>query len=199
MKNTVTKVISIIMVLILLLTAFAGCGDAMYEDKETTPSVNLGAEPDEPNEPDGDDGEKEIDPTRVFTLDSLEPLSKEKQEEVEAAWGERFLLPNVRWCETISKQGYVYSISRYYGTYNECVVIFHHSSLDALAPYIEIAGEPMYHQCCDFNLYVYCDGEFHRVHEGNCLNWLTESEWHEVVSYHNEFEDYLEEMEQYEK
>jgi len=40
MKNRMKKTISVIMVLILLLGAFAGCGDAMYGNKETTPSVN---------------------------------------------------------------------------------------------------------------------------------------------------------------
>ena len=46
MKYKATKTISLTMVLILLLGAFAGCSNALNGDKETTPSLNAGVQPD---------------------------------------------------------------------------------------------------------------------------------------------------------
>ena len=186
MKNTVTKVISIIMVLILLLTAFAGCGDAMYEDKETTPSVNLGAEPDEPNEPDGDDGEKEIDPTRVFTLDSLEPLSKEKQEEVEAAWKEKKGY-DLLWRETVLANGKVTSEDRYYGTFNGGVVIFHPIADNlTVGGSMEIGGQKIKFGKM-FEIWIYKNNDFIEIKEAYESGLLSDDNVMAIVEYHNEF------------
>ena len=183
------------MVFILLLGVFAGCGDAMYGDKETTPSVNAGANPD--NLGANNNEEKEDDPTRVFTLDSLEPLSKEKQAEVEAAWTEK-KGGDLYWCATLSNGGFAISGERYYGTFNDRIVVFTHTGLDSNGN-MELAGQTIIHGCCDFNLFVYYNGEFYRLNSTNQYEWFTESDLLRIVEYHNEFEEYCGRILEYEK
>lgn len=45
MRNSIKKLLSVVMALVLLLAFFAGCGDAREGNLKTTPSVNEGANP----------------------------------------------------------------------------------------------------------------------------------------------------------
>ena len=198
------------MVPILLCSAFSACGDAKDGDKETTPSVNVENEPEVPEnnavgENDGENennsennNENEHDFTRVFTLDSLEPLSAEKQAEVEAAWtvfknGKKLL-----WCDRITKEN-IQGINRYYGIYNEKVLIFHGEvGLADWAEDMVLAGEEIAFNY-RFTLWIYNEGTFYELTEENQYEWFTEPELLKIVEYHREFEKYRKEIRNSEK
>lgn len=185
MKYKVTKTISLTMVLILLLGVFASCSNALNGDKETTPSVNAGANPDDLSSDNNE--EKEDDPTRVFTLDSLEPLSKEKQKEVEAAWLEYAGEP-LLWRSRVTEK--VFITERYYGTYNNCVVFFMSSAVLTGTKTIEIAGHEI-HFNYRFNIWVYNDGQFYKIEEAYEKGLLDESNIARISKYHSEFQMYV--------
>ena len=201
MKNSLTKALSLIMVLILLTCSLSACGDAKDGDKETTPSVNVENEPEVPEnnaggENDGENennNENERDFTRVFTLDSLEPLSKEKQAEVEAAWKENSG-KDIGWCESpLKSDGTYVEVNRYYGIYNNNVLILTHSIMDGSME-IVLAGQTIVHYGCWATMWVYSNGEFYRLTEENQYDWFTEDDLLKIVEYHREYEEYMKEI-----
>ena len=198
-KKHLTKALSLIMVLILLTCSLSACGDAKDGDKETTPSVNVENEPEVPEnnaggESNGEkDNEEEHDFTRVFTLDSLEPLSKEKQAEVEAAWKENSG-KDIGWCESpLKSDGTYVEVNRYYGIYNNNVLILTHSIMDGSME-IVLAGQTIVHYGCWATMWVYSNGEFYRLTEENQYDWFTEDDLLKIVEYHREYEEYMKEI-----
>jgi len=168
------------MVLILLLTAFAGCGDAMGGNKETTPSVNAGQTPKEPDNKE----EEQDDPTRVFTIGDLEPLSKEKQLEVEEAWNRRHNGSDaLEWCETDSDTWIIWG-DKYYGTFNECIVIFSPTGATSEET-VSIAGKEITYGS-GFALWVYVDGEFVDILTAYSNNIISDADVGEIARYHGE-------------
>ena len=186
MKHTMIKAISLIMVFILLLGAFAGCGDAMDGNKETTPSVNAGQTPKEPDNKE----EEQDDPTRVFTIGDLEPLSKEKQAEVEAVWNTT-MTKKLSW--TPVEPPYRNS-HRYYGIYSGCVVIF--ESITSVAEGSTFDGgiyvgnqkiESWYLE----KVWVYHNGEFVDIRVAYENKLLSDDDISAIVKYNREYEEYL--------
>ena len=189
MKNRMKKMISLIMVIILLLAAFAGCGNALNGEQKTTPSVNAGANPDDLGSDNDDNEEKEDDPTRVFTLDSLEPLSKEKQAEVEAAWKEKNNGTGaLAWCHAGTEIGLLLG-DRYYGTFGDSTVIFCGSNLEMLCT-IKVADCEFTHGA-RFNIYVYNNGEFCDITEAYEKKLLSDGNIAELAKYHARFHAYI--------
>ena len=179
------------MVLILLMCSLSACGDANDGNKETTPSVNSGNDPEDPSNSNDieNNNENEHDFTRVFTLDSLEPLSKEKQAEVEAAWkektGEKLL-----WCGVRLPNGKINAEDRYYGTFNDCVVICHimATNFGALGR-LEIAGQKML-LGAPFEIWIY-NGEFIEIKDAYESQLITADDIAKIAEYHNDFAEYL--------
>ena len=156
MKHTMTKAISVIMVLILLLGAFAGCGDAMYGDKNTTPSVNAGASP-------GDS----------------EATSKIK-EAIDDAWMKN-RNEELIWYD-IDRDG-LYG-ARYYGTFNGFDIIFKGSlSITTADGCIYVANYDFRHPVT-FQIFAYKNGEFTGLKEAYEKSWLTESQIKEIYDIH---------------
>ena len=183
------KIFSLTMVIILLLAAFAGCGSASNVDKETTPSVNAGTNPDDLGSDNDDNEEKEDDPTRVFTLDSLEPLSKEKQEEIEAAWKESHDGTGIlQWRYTGEDSWFLWG-DRYYGTFGDSTVIFSPGLLTALQT-IKVADQEFVYGR-RFNIYVYNNGEFFDITEAYEKKLLTYDDVAELAKYHATFQAYV--------
>ena len=180
------------MVLILLLCSLPACGDANGGNKETTPSVNSGNDPEDPNNSNDieNNNENEHDFTRVFTLDSLEPLSVEMQAEVEAVWkektGEKLL-----WCGARLSNGKINAEDRYYGTFNDCVVVFH-----IVAPFLtvvgrlEVGGQTLVHGT-PFEIWIYSDNTFISIKEAYENGILTDVDISKIIEYHNDFFEYL--------
>ena len=200
-KKHLTKALSIVMVLILLTCSLSACGDANGGNPETTPSVNVGNTPENPeNNIDGEnDGENENnnenerDFTRVFTLDSLEPLSAEMQAEVEAAWKENSG-KDIGWCESPMKSDGTYvEVNRYYGIYNNNVLILTHSIMDGSME-IVLAGQTIVHYGCWATMWVYSNGEIYRLTEENQYEWFAEDDLLKIVEYHREYEEYTKEI-----
>ena len=185
MKNRMKKMISLTMVIILLLAALAGCGDAMYGNGEATPSINAGAQPEDL----GTENKKDTDPTRVFTLDSLEPLSKEKQKEVEDAWKKVEGNIELQWVAEDTDHWRRFG-DRYYGTYNGCIVIFGIGSLDD-DKIIEVAGYKITHKYVAA-MWVYSNGEFYRIEVAYEKGLLSEADIAAIVEYHNKYQAYIE-------
>lgn len=199
MKNSLTIALSIVMVLILLTCSLSACGDANGGNPETTPSVNAGNEPenlknDNGGENDGEkDNEEEHDFTRVFTLDSLEPLSVEKQAEVEAAWKEKSG-GDIGWCESpLKSDGTYVEVNRYYGIYNDSVLFLTHSIMDGSME-IVLAGQAIVHYGCWATMWIYSNGEFYRLTEENQYEWFTEDDLLKIAEYHREYEEYMKEI-----
>ena len=196
MRDRLTKFLSLIMVLALLCSAFSACGEANDDNKETTPSVNVGNTPEKPENNDGGesngekDNEEEHDFTRVFTLDSLEPLSVEKQAEVEAAWkeksGEKLL-----WCGVRLANGKIIAEDRYYGTFNDCVVICHiiPRNFGELGK-LEIAGQEML-LGAPFEIWIYSNGELIEIEDAYESQLITADDIAKIAEYHNDFAEYL--------
>ena len=188
MKHTVKKMISLIMVLILLLTALASCSDAKENDKETTPSINPGQSPETPENTE----EVEEDTTLVFTLDSLEPLSKEKQLEVEEAWeietvSNIYMRHEIYWCKNGNPD--VMLSHRYYGTYNDCIVIYEmiQDGINMLCG-IEVGGQKIESWWVS-EIWVYHNGEFITINSAYENKLLTEDNISEIVRYNLLFEE----------
>ena len=199
MKDRLTKFLSLIMVLALLCSAFSACGEENDDNKETTPSVNVGNTPEKPENNDGGesngekDNEEEHDFTRVFTLDSLEPLSVEKQAEVEAAWKEKSG-GDIGWCESpLKSDGTYVEVNRYYGIYNDSVLFLTHSIMDGSME-IVLAGQAIVHYACWATMWIYSNGEFYRLTEENQYEWFTEDDLLIIAEYHREYEEYMKEI-----
>ena len=192
MKHAVTKKISLIMVLILLLAAFAACGDAMDGNKETTPSINPGQTPKEPENTEEEEKKEEDDTTLVFTLGDLEPLSKEKQEEVEKAWeietvGNIYMRQKIYWCKNGNPD--VVLSHRYYGTYNDCIVIYEMmEDFTNILRGIEVGGQKIYSWWLR-EVWVYYNGEFITINEAYENKLLTDDDISEIAKYNLLFEE----------
>ena len=186
MKHTVKKTISLIMVLILLLTALASCGGAKEKDKETTPSINPGQSPETPENTE----EVEEDTTLVFTLGNLEPLSKEKQLEVEEAWKKQ-KDSELLWCGTVLENGKTTYEDRYYGTFNNGVVIFHVAAWNiGVASTVNVAGQKIKFGT-GFEIWIcYDNGTFVEIEEAYESGLLSDKNVKDIAEYHEKFEQY---------
>ena len=196
LKNSIKRLLSVAMVLILLIGAFVGCVDTMHGNIETTPSINWGQDPDDPGNKDNNDEDKDnendADPTRVFTLDSLEPLSKEKQAEVESVWIKK-TGKNLSWCRIVNGELSHMAYYRYYGTYNNCVVICEPISwnIDIVSGSLEIAEQKIKSLYIK-EIWIYKDGDFFDVRTAYENKFLTDSDISAIVKYNDAFEKYIE-------
>ena len=186
MKNSVINKLSLILVLVLLVSSLAACGNANDGSVETTPYVNAG---NTPEAPESSEGEKEHDSTRVFTLDSLEPLSAELQAEIEAAWkarsGEELL-----WHGSTLANGLIVVEDRYYGTYNGGVAVFHPYPYNfGTVGKMRLAGYEIWHGCY-FEILIYKNGEFTSIYDAYESGMITDGDVADIFGYHNEFREF---------
>ena len=164
MKHTVKKAISIMMVLILLLGAFAGCGNAMYSDSETTPIANVGADPESDPDPDSDS-----------------ELDNEEKAKLEEDWFKLKGEP-LEWWDFENGQ---YEGARYYGTFNGYIIFFvEHPSIGATIDADRGVGDFIFYHSGNFQIYAYKSGEFYTLEEAYRNGLLSDNQIEKIYNIH---------------
>ena len=191
MKHTIIKILSVAMVLILLSTVFVGCNNTSSKGNETTPALN---QSDGQGDLENDENDQEDDGfVPVFTLGSLEPLSRKKQEEIEAAWktndeynSHHF---DLNWYGDVV-DGYTMTVApRYYGTFNDEYIVIYSPEYWDMGGKMVLAGQTIKSNSV-FDILVYFEGVFYDISEAVENGWLTDSDLLDIVEYHNAFEEY---------